>query len=615
MTELAVERLAGVPDKLHIALLEMLGIELRPPAPARADVRFRLSAPTPRPVGVRAGTEIGTVRTATEESIVFQVRGRLHDRPAAACGVRDRARRRGQGDRSRGRRRAPARARPDPVRAAARSSGTRSTSGSSRASRGCSCRSRSRPRWRAAPGVRPEDPPLRWEASQGARRLDGGRGARRPHRRLQLRLRERSSSNARPARGWSRSRAGGCTGFGAGSPRRRASAARPPPTSTRPRSTGSPPRRSARCSPPSTRRSRSPSRSEPSDGAPGETFTLRFAPVVSLAPGETLEVQTPEGDWEPWEEVDSFADSGPNDRHFTIDLVHGVIRLGPELHDPDGGVVRHGASPPKGAALRMSRYRHGGGRIGNLAPDSLTTLRSAIPGVASVTNPHPARGGVDPQSLDRHAQRARARDPHAPPRRDRAGLRVPRHRRPRPASRGRCGCRTVEPGVTLGILPRIDPANRRLTIDELTPDQNLLETVARHLNARKVAGLPAPARAGALARRIGRGQPRGFAARRRRADRARSVRRALRLPEPTDRWKRHGPERAGRSGVRSTRASCTRSSTQWRGSQSVRILRLYEVDLHTGQRAAKPAGRQIALAPDELIASGEHIVRVVRRET
>jgi len=51
------------------------------------------------------------------------------------------------------------------------------------------------------------------------------------------------------------------------------------------------------------------------------------------------------------------------------------------------------------------------------------------------------------------------------------------------------------------------------------------------------------------------------------------------------------------------------------GVESVRILRLYEVDLHTGERAAKPAGRQIALAPNELIASGEHIVRVARRET
>jgi hypothetical protein len=48
------------------------------------------------------------------------------------------------------------------------------------------------------------------------------------------------------------------------------------------------------------------------------------------------------------------------------------------------------------------------------------------------------------------------------------------------------------------------------------------------------------------------------------------------------------------------------------GVDSVRILRLYEVDLLTGQRSSKPAGRQVMLAADELIASGEHVVRVAR---
>ncbi len=40
----------------------------------------------------------------------------------------------------------------------------------------------------------------------------------------------------------------------------------------------------------------------------------------------------------------------------------------------------------------MSRYRHGGGRAGNVATETVTTLRSAIPGVASVTNPAPGAG-------------------------------------------------------------------------------------------------------------------------------------------------------------------------------------------------------------------------------
>src|ERR1700755_3669577 len=59
-----------------------------------------------------------------------------------------------------------------------------------------------------------------------------------------------------------------------------------------------------------------------------------------------------------------------------------------------------------GAGARMSGPRPGGARRGNVAADTLTMLRSAIPGVASVTNPRPAYGGVDPESLDSARQRA-----------------------------------------------------------------------------------------------------------------------------------------------------------------------------------------------------------------
>ena len=58
MTGLAVERLGRVPDKLHVALLEMLGIELRGPTAARTDVRLTLSAPAQSQVSIRNGTEI-----------------------------------------------------------------------------------------------------------------------------------------------------------------------------------------------------------------------------------------------------------------------------------------------------------------------------------------------------------------------------------------------------------------------------------------------------------------------------------------------------------------------------------------------------------------------------
>src|SRR5205085_5549391 len=73
MTDMLVYRLNRVPDKVHVALLELLGITLAPPAPAATDLRFRLAAPAAEPVPVGAwDTEVGTLRTPREESIVFQ---------------------------------------------------------------------------------------------------------------------------------------------------------------------------------------------------------------------------------------------------------------------------------------------------------------------------------------------------------------------------------------------------------------------------------------------------------------------------------------------------------------------------------------------------------------
>ena len=65
-----VYRLNRVPDKLHVALLELLGITLAPPAPAATEVRFRLAAAAVEPVPVPAwDTEVGTcARRATRRS-------------------------------------------------------------------------------------------------------------------------------------------------------------------------------------------------------------------------------------------------------------------------------------------------------------------------------------------------------------------------------------------------------------------------------------------------------------------------------------------------------------------------------------------------------------------
>ncbi len=74
MTEMTIYRLNRVPDKLHVALLELLGIRLDGPSAARTALRFRLAGPATEAVTILGGaTEVGTPRTPTEESIIFQV--------------------------------------------------------------------------------------------------------------------------------------------------------------------------------------------------------------------------------------------------------------------------------------------------------------------------------------------------------------------------------------------------------------------------------------------------------------------------------------------------------------------------------------------------------------
>ncbi|HEV7175022.1 MAG TPA: hypothetical protein VGN29_05990, partial [Solirubrobacteraceae bacterium] len=43
MTDMLIYRLNRVPDKLHVALLELLGVQLHGPTAARTQIRFRLA--------------------------------------------------------------------------------------------------------------------------------------------------------------------------------------------------------------------------------------------------------------------------------------------------------------------------------------------------------------------------------------------------------------------------------------------------------------------------------------------------------------------------------------------------------------------------------------------
>lgn len=119
-------------------------------------------------------------------------------------------------------------------------------------------------------------------------------------------------------------------------------------------------------------------------GDPGQVHGLTQTPVV---PGSVrLEVEEPDG-WTPWTEVDDFTGSTPADRHFTVDPVAGLVRFG----SPRTRL------PQIGERIRVTSYRCGGGRAGNVPAGAVTVLAGV--GAAKVTNVLPATGGADAASL------------------------------------------------------------------------------------------------------------------------------------------------------------------------------------------------------------------------
>ena len=148
-----------------------------------------------------------------------------------------------------------------------------------------------------------------------------------------------------------------------------------------------------------------------SDGAPGQTYFIPHAPLQPFLPGETIALSPSEldgKDWSQWKLVSDFADCGPNDRCFTCDLTTGEVRFGPAIPEPSGGVRHYGAAPPRGLAVQFTAVRYGGGIQGNIAAGMVQTLSSAIPYIASVTNPRPATGGRAGETLERAKMRAQA---------------------------------------------------------------------------------------------------------------------------------------------------------------------------------------------------------------
>jgi len=133
-----------------------------------------------------------------------------------------------------------------------------------------------------------------------------------------------------------------------------------------------------------------------------------------------------------WREVDAFVDIGHDRAAYLVSRLDGTISFAPAVRqmgppEEDGRLGRLGdllalaEVPAAGRAIRVSYWR-GGGAGGNVAAGLLTQLVDRPPiAELSVSNPHPATGGQDgetvenamrrgPQELHRFGRAVTARD-------------------------------------------------------------------------------------------------------------------------------------------------------------------------------------------------------------
>jgi predicted phage baseplate assembly protein len=155
-----------------------------------------------------------------------------------------------------------------------------------------------------------------------------------------------------------------------------------------------------------------------SDGSVSQQFRLANVPVVALDPPQrvattpaaaatlkvrSVQLEVDEGSgFEVWEERDDFFDSGPADRHFTVNRTTGETTFGNGEH---GRIPAANPQLP-GSNIVARVYRVGGGTRGNVGAGRVTDLQSALPSVASVTNRRPSLLGSEEESVEQAKLRA-----------------------------------------------------------------------------------------------------------------------------------------------------------------------------------------------------------------
>jgi hypothetical protein len=131
-----------------------------------------------------------------------------------------------------------------------------------------------------------------------------------------------------------------------------------------------------------------------SDGGPNQVYAVRFRPVVARS--VRANVVEPGGVTR-WTEVESFAGSGPADRHFVVrrDTTGGATI---EFGDGLNGIV-----PPRGTSATpvvvRATYRYLNAPPVNLPAE--TSFAAALPIIREARNPQPAAGAGPAEDVDR----------------------------------------------------------------------------------------------------------------------------------------------------------------------------------------------------------------------
>jgi predicted phage baseplate assembly protein len=487
MVDMLLYRLNRVPEKNYIKFMDMIGIRLEPPKPAKVNVTFRLSAPQPEQVTIPQGTEIATVRTETQDAISFTTDCDfsivLPGLSYALTAVDDRY--------------------------------TDILSPLNNPDRTVSV-------FQEVPqendalylgyaedlashtlllsvqstlegiGVNPQDPPWSWEYWDGdyekwlpmllEEDTTGGLNAN-----GQVIVHIPGSSAMRDVNGmfacWIRCRAiqprSGQSGYSS-SPKVRSIVSE-----------------SIGCTVPASQSFKTTNELlGRSTGKPGQEFQLHNVPVLTLEHGETIEVETEnEGEFETWQLVTDFADSGPDDRHFSIDNITGEINFGPSMKQPAGEERQYGKIPPVDRLIRFSSYRSGGGIIGNVGEGTIKVLKSSIPYIDSVRNFDRARDGTDAETLEM----AKLKVPHVLKANTRAVTREdfeylalqasPKVARAKGISPGDSTDNNLSPGTMRVLLvPTVTECEKYIPAEQLEVTRTVREEVREYLDERRLLG-------------------------------------------------------------------------------------------------------------------------------